>query len=121
MSKMQRRGTATEISSIPPAPYVTTQGKGGRDAEEKYVKACTTLLDKEIRKYPGYHVSMSVNRGVPTFTYVKRTVAEQNLRRRINRALQSVKSGVKNGISNAALMKRIDRALESADVILFDE
>jgi hypothetical protein len=120
-SKIMRRGTGKEILSIPNAPYITTKGKDGREAERKYVQSCLALLDRETKRHPGVHVKLSVRGGVPYFTYIKRSLTEQTLRKRINRALGNVKSGVKNGIGRDALVKRIDRAIKKVEDLQWEE
>ena len=121
MNKIQRRGTTAEILSIPNPSYITTKGRDGREAEQKYVRRCMELLDKEARRYPGCRVKMTVKNGIPYFEVQKRSPKEITLNKRINRTLMRVKKDLRDNKPKSKIIARINSALGRAEAAIWEE
>jgi len=86
--ELRRRGNVGEIMNLSSADYETAVSK--RRAESEYVKQCLRMLHREQTRFPGYHVTMAVRNGIPTFKYRKRDPKTENLMKRVSSTLSRV-------------------------------
>jgi hypothetical protein len=120
--KIERKITSEEVSTLKPPGYSVAAGRGLTEAERDYWRQRTELLHREAKKHPGYSIRMHCKNGIPvSFTYFKRSLMEQALMKRVNRTLEGVRGGLKTGVSRDVLTKRIDRVLEKAKALKWEE